>query len=410
MNWLIVGLVALVAIVVSWKVRQEARGKSPPPPARTTAAEHVNRKVDEATQSRRAPPWDGIGTATADADRRRWNSANFKPGTLGLIRAMRWEDSVRFENSEKETYLVSEIVTAIGNHLYHELGAEGYKLQLWPVPDRVLSAARAALPDHAGTYAAEHLAYLLVRAGATDDSVLQHLHPWERLAFTWQKQGLTGEKIARLLQGHGLIEPMPASRVAQLDGWIAAPVTAMQKKHRILAALFGESRLVHASLRDPGYECRHDRLFEGLMRSASPPVAAEAVEQTMVDSALTDIGAAIDLVQRPDPKLLPEGARVFRHQATWLVRFNFAGRAYRFPVDSNGTWMEVAPVLDAADRFLADLGRSDRVFWFQTDRSDGGEWGIFITAPATAFGNVAQQLHLPLQSWATRQIFINSRT
>jgi hypothetical protein len=398
MDWPIVVLGVVVSIVVFWKARQEARTKSSPPPTPTTSAERVNRHVAEALQSFRAPPWEGNGTPASDADRRRSKSANFKPGTLGLIRAMRWENDARFVRADDETYLVSEIVTAISNHLYVVLGAEGVKHQSWPVPDHILRAAREALPDHAGTYAAEHLAYLLVRAGTIDDFVQEHLHPWERLAFTWRKQGLTGEKISRLLQGHALVEPLPATR-AQLDGWIADPITAMRMQHRILSALFGETRLVHASLRDSGYECRHDSLFEGLMASAAPPVAVEAVKQELVDSALTDIGAAIDLLQRPSPNPVPEDARVFQHQATWLVRFNFAGRAYRFPIESNGTWMEVAPVLEAADKFLADLGRPDRVFWFQRNRSDSGEWGTFITAPAVAFGEVAQQLRLPLQNW-----------
>jgi hypothetical protein len=87
---------------------------------------------------------------------------------------------------------------------------------------------------------------------------------------------------------------------------------------------------------------------------------------------------------------------VFQHHASWVVSFGFAGRQHRFTVGSQGTWMEVEPVLAAADRFLAGIGRPDRVFQFRHSRGENGEWGMFVTMPAPTFTAVAARLELPL--------------
>jgi hypothetical protein len=150
-----------------------------------------------------------------------------------LMRAMRWEHDARFLKAVDEAYLVHEVVVAIGNYMYAEPGPQGHKTASWRIPAEILAAARQALPDHAGTYAAEDLAYLLVRAQADDDAVHPYLHPWDRLAFTWRKHGLSGAKIARLLRDSGLIDQMPDAGVTELDGWIGAPVTAPGRSYHL---------------------------------------------------------------------------------------------------------------------------------------------------------------------------------
>ncbi|HET9864067.1 MAG TPA: hypothetical protein VFP37_11530 [Steroidobacteraceae bacterium] len=376
MNWPMVGLGALIAAVVVWQSRQEARRERPP-----ADPGPVEPQANAARQGRRTPPWSGAGAASPATTRER--TVDFKPGTLGLIRAMRWENDGRFLKADDETYLVHEVVVAIENFMHAEFG-DAYRQRTWQVPEEVLAAARQALPDHAGTYGGHALAYLLVRAGADDDFVHAHLHPWERLAFTWRKQQLGGAQIAALLREAGLIESMPAAEVAKLDAWIAEPVTALGFWHRIVDALFGKSRVAYVHLRDPGFENDHDQLFKELMKTASPPVAVEDVQQQLLDAELQDSGEEV------------QGMAVLRHQAAWLVSFKYQGKPHQFTVGSSSTWMEVAPVLDAADRFLAAIGRPDRVFQFQHGRAEGGEWGLFITAPDGPFRGIVARLELPL--------------
>jgi hypothetical protein len=57
--------------------------------------------------------------------------------------------------------------------------------------------------------------------------------------------------------------------------------------------------------------------------------------------------------------------------------------------------MDVIAVVSAADKFLAELDRPDRVFQFASG-SGGGDFGAFIAADPVRFKDVAERLHLPL--------------
>src|SRR5687767_3146057 len=103
-------------------------------------------------------------------------TADFRPSTRTLLRLMGWEGRHPYREPHDEPYRIHEIVIEIGNRNYRSLGRAAYHDGHWQVDADLLVAAREALPDNAGTYAGHDLAYLLVRAGATDADALAHLH------------------------------------------------------------------------------------------------------------------------------------------------------------------------------------------------------------------------------------------
>ena len=309
---------------------------------------------------------------------------DFKPSTLNLIRAMEWEKDRRYLTAREEPYLLSQVLGAIDTALYHRLDKETWKHGAWPVTPPILGAAREALRDHVGTYTAERLARLLARAGASDDDVLEKLHPWDRLAFTWQKEGLNAVRIAQILREAALIDTMPASSMTRIDGWIARPVSALREARDILEALFGKSRIVERAVRDDDCDDpNHHFLFEQLLRHATSPVPMSELEERRYDEAVVEPAETITLIQRTWPEEFGD------------VLFTHAGQRYRFTFENQGSYVDVASVMSAADKFLMDLGYPDRTFRFQ-DPSGDGEWGCFITAPDAAFREVAVRLHLPV--------------
>jgi len=309
----------------------------------------------------------------------------FKPSTLNLIRAMEWQKDRRYLAAREERYLLAEVLEAIRTAMYHRLDKETWKHGVWPVSPAIVSAARQALRDHhVGTYAAERLAWLLARAGAADDDVLEKLHPWDRLAFSWQREGLNAAAIAQILRDAALIDSIPAPGMAQIDGWIARPVSVLWDPQEIVEALFGKTRIVSMLVQDEDCDDpNHPYLFEQLLRSATSPVLVSELEQRRYGDAAIEPAETITLVERTSPEDFGD------------VLFTHAGQRYRFIFEDLRKDVDVASVMSAADRFLTDLGYPDRTFRFQ-DTSGGGQVGCFITAPEAAFRQVAERLHLPL--------------
>jgi hypothetical protein len=334
-------------------------------------------------------------------------SQDCKPSTRKLLELIGWRDKRPNPSLGGETYLVHEVTVEIGNRMYRELGRERYKDGNWPVAPSLVAAAQAALPENSGTYAAESLAYLLVRSGACESDVLMHLHPWDSVIFRWRNEGLTAQGIATILRDAGLNERITTQDLASIDGWIAEPVSALDDEVEILYALFGEPRIILMPVRDMGFEPDHHQLFEKLLTRAAPPVPVENVSQVWASRGLTDVTDTTVLTvsagpgEKPfrveeEPQLSREGVRIFEHRARGIVRFTYERRQYQFQFSTNGTLMDVPAVLNAADRFLAGLNRPERVFEFRIPRGGTGDWSMFITAPEARFKDVAERLGVPL--------------
>jgi hypothetical protein len=336
-------------------------------------------------------------------------SDDFKPSTRKLITAMGWE-SERFKSVEDENYLLHRIVIDVSNRIYAALGEERFRNGDWPVDPGLVDAAREALTDHPQGYAGEDLAYLLVRAGTSDPEVLGRLHPCDRLIFRWNEQRLKASDVAAVLREGGVCDAIAAADLTRIDAWIAQPLTALGDFDVIVHALFDwQHRVVHACVRDPGYELPHDELFRQLLASAVPPVAIEEVMQRAASAAesLIDVTEMASLTMRvgesertfrieDDAQLAREGVRVYEHDGRGIVRFMYGGRPHGFLFEGKGTWMDVSSVLKAVDGFMAGLGRPDRAFQFAGPRGENGEWPIFLVADPARFAPAAARLGLPV--------------
>lgn len=334
---------------------------------------------------------------------------DFKPSTHRLIRLMGWT-SERFKSVEDENYLLRRIVVDVGNRIYTAIGEERFRNGLWPVDPRLVAAMREALPDHPQGYAGEDLAYLLVRAGASDREVLQRLHPWDGLSFRWQEQQLTPADVALILREAGVRDALSAAHLSRIAAWLAQPLTALGHFDQILDTLFDlEHRLVYACVQDPGYELAHDQLFKQLLARAMPPIAIEEVTQQTSNAAdsLIDVTDLTWLTMQAgqsertfriedDPQLAQEGVRAYEHDGRGIVRFVYEGKPHGFFVEGEGTWMDVSSVLKAVDEFMAGLGRPDRAFQFAVPRGENGEWRAFIIADPARFAPAAARLGLPV--------------
>jgi hypothetical protein len=132
----------------------------------------------------------------------------------------------------------------------------------WPLDGAMVAALREALAEHPTGYASHSLACVLVRTGAEDREVMEHLHPWDRLMFRWREAGLNAAEIVATLRAADCCDELDPTQLAMIDGWIAQPISE---------ALFGlKRRLVLATVKDPDV-AQHDKLLRELLAKAVPP-------------------------------------------------------------------------------------------------------------------------------------------
>jgi hypothetical protein len=322
-------------------------------------------------------------------------TAEFRPSTRTLLRIMGWEGRHPYSEPHDEPYRIHEIVIEIGNRVYRACGEAAYRDGRWEVDADLLVAARDALLDNAGTYAGHGLAYLLVRAGATDDEALAQLHPWDALAFRWQAAGLTAADVAATLD---VTDAVDRAQLEMIDRWIAEPITALGDWFQILTALFDpEQRLVVARLRDMSDDVRHHELLETLLARAEPPVEIRGARQDW-HANLVEVNQPLTIsVNRGDGKPATlEAVLVNEDRGFGLVRFAHAGVEHMFRYQQEGSWMDTDAVVRAANGFLRQIHHPGHVFRFETARGESAEYGAFLTAHATRFAEAATRLSLPL--------------
>lgn len=340
-------------------------------------------------------------------------SYEFTASTQHLLRHIGWEGE-RCTSADDERYLLHRIVMELSTRTYRAIGEERYLHEPWPVEPALETALRRALEEHAGRPAAHDLAHYLRSTGATDRAVITRLHPTDRMIHHWIEQRWTAADVAGMLREAGIITTVADKDLARLDAWIANPRTAINRFETMLHALLDtDGRVVHASVRDNGFELHHDALFAQLLASAMPKLVVDDLVQVSSPSdQLIDVTASTVLTMRvdanttrtfsidQDPQLSAEGVRVYRHDGRCAVRFTYAGRAHEFFVESEGTWMDADAVLDAVDAFMADIGRAERVFQFAATRCDSGEYPLFLVADPARFVPLAARLGIPLHERA----------
>jgi phosphoribosylformylglycinamidine (FGAM) synthase-like amidotransferase family enzyme len=141
----------------------------------------------------------------------------------------------------------------------------------------------------------------------------------------------------------------------------------------------------------------HHELLQELLAKASPPVGIEAVSQRW-HADLVEINKPVTItVNLGDGKSATiEAMRTHKDQGSGLVQFSHAGRQHGFMYSENGSWMDVDAVVNAFNRFMAELNRPDRVYQFAKPREESGEHRAFVVADARRFPQAAERLALPL--------------
>jgi hypothetical protein len=331
---------------------------------------------------------------------------DFKRTTKQLFKLLGWYDRHRFRDEHDEVYRVHEVCIELANRAYKEHGEETYRRGTWAAGQDLVDALREALVDHPTDHAGHFLAYTLLKYGCRRPQTLAQLHPWHQLMFRWLDGGHTALHVSKMLEEAGIVESRTPGSIQIINSWIQNPALILDDHISIIYELFGQ-RVVYASLRDIGFEPRHDDLFRDLAKSVSPPIGLSSISQSIEEKdRFKDVSATTELSMRnPDgtttqfviSEQREEGIGVFSDQGShWVVQYMLNGEAYQFRADCLGTWMDVEAVINHFNQFMDRMDRREYAFRFGMDYHENGEIGFFIVADRDRFPALAQRLNIPL--------------
>lgn len=331
---------------------------------------------------------------------------DFKPSTKELFKILGWYDRRYFEDENDEVYHVYEVCIELSNRAYKEHNEEIYKHGTWVADQDLVNALRNALVDHPTDYAGHFLAYTLLKYGCRRPETLAQSHPWHRLMFRWHEEGHTATHVSQMLQEAGIVEQLPPESIEKIKSWIQNPAVILHDHISIIYELFGQ-RVVYASLRDIGFEPRHDELFRDLAKSTNSPICLNSISQFIEEEQrFKDVSGTTELFMRnPDGTTTQflisdqrsEGIGIFSDQDShWVVQYMLNGETYQFRANCSGTWMDVEAVINHFNQLMDRLNRREQAFRFGMGYHENGEWGFFIVADRDRFPELTRRLYIPL--------------
>ena len=287
-----------------------------------------------------------------------------------------------------ELHFVGQMILDLSNQAYADVGDEGYRRGSWPAPKADLMVAlMRVVQEREDDYARYRAAHGLVRYGCREAGVMEALHPWDRLMFTWQTRGYTvGYLVERLAQVGLSCQPSAQGREL-LERRLNNPLDQMGDPWGVTFSLL-EGWAVFQSLQDIGFSPEHDGLFSSLCKLAQADVS-EVSQCCGRQEVLMDTG------QRPGGVPLYSSAG-----AQWIVSYRQGDQLREFTAEALGTWMDVPPVVRAFDGLMAEMGRPERAFQFAPCREGHKEFAAFVVAPVEPFRALAAELGLPLMNSA----------
>src|SRR5262249_3761108 len=119
-----------------------------------------------------------------------------------------------------------------------------------------------------------------------------------------------------------------------------------------------------------------------LLRAARPVIAVDDLKET----------CNANLVREP-VEHMPNIEKVTHLGTVCMVSFQYQGQDFSFEACHHGRWHDVAAVMKGFDAFMQTIGRDDRCYGLE----GGGEWALFVVAPASKFEPVAARLGIPLE-------------
>jgi hypothetical protein len=161
--------------------------------------------------------------------------------------------------------------------------------------------------------------------------------------------------------------------------------------------------MAYGSLRDSGFDPRHDELFQHLVRITRPLPAVEAVSQTRhevrteQDAATAGLMSFRDGEMKPVPPQQIAGLKLGSFEGTTCtVRYRYRGQEREFSARPDGSWMDAQGVLRAFNAFMQEIGREERAFRLADAPGTDGEHAFFLCAKQQPFLAAAAELGIPL--------------
>jgi hypothetical protein len=220
------------------------------------------------------------------------------------------------------------------------------------------------------------IAKALLAAGpagqAAVDAALDRSEPWTKVELSWRLSGGTDRELADLLTEAGVMDPIADEQLVE------ALSTGLDVRSLIWA---GGKRLVMFNVKSStGLE--HFELFQELLKAARPVIAVDDLKESR----------NANLVREPVAGM-PGVKKVTDLGTVCTVSFHYQGQDFSFEAHPQGRWHDVTVVMKGFDAFMQTIGRDDRCY----ELEGGGEWALFVVAPASKFEPVAARLGIPLE-------------
>lgn len=220
------------------------------------------------------------------------------------------------------------------------------------------------------------IAKALLAAGlagqAAVEAALDRSEPWARVELSWRLSGGTDRELADILTEAGVMDPISDEQLVEaLSGGFDV--------RNLIAA--GGRRLVVFSVKS-FTELEHFELFRELLKVARPVIAVDDLKET----------CSANLLREPVAQM-PNVEKVTDLGTVCTISFQYQGRAFCFETNPQGRWHDVSAVMKGFDDFMKAIGRDDRCYELEL----GGEYALFVVAPASRFEPVAARLGIPLE-------------
>jgi hypothetical protein len=183
------------------------------------------------------------------------------------------------------------------------------------------------------------------------EAALERAEPWTRMDLAWRIGGGTERQLADALTEAGVMDPITDEQLAEV----------IEKGFDIRGLIWmGGDRLVSFGVKSStGIE--HVALFSDLLKAARPAIDVDNLRESV--------------------------------NGVCTVSFSYQGRDFSFDARREGRWHDVPAVMKGFDDFMQAIGRDDRCY----ELEGGGEWGLFVVAPASKFEPLVARLGIPLE-------------
>lgn len=204
-------------------------------------------------------------------------------------------------------------------------------------------------------------------------TALDRSEAWTKVELSWRLSGGTDRQLADLLTEAGVMDPITDEQLAE----------TMSEGFDIRTLIWaGGERLVFFNVKSwKGLE--HFELFQHLLKAARPVIAVDDLKETCNATLLREPVAG-----------MPDVEKVTDLGTVCTISFRYQGNAFSFDTSPQGRWHDVAGVMQGFDAFMHAIGRDDRCYELE---SGGGEWALFVVAPASKFEPLAARLGIPLE-------------